>query len=269
MSDVELMQGDCLGRMKEIPDGSVDMVLTDPPYGTTACKWDSVIDLEAMWAELKRVITPKGAIVLFGKEPFSSLLRVSNVNQFKYDWIWKKDVKSNFPQAAFQPLNSLEIISVFSDGYARNFQKESPSINKIMTYNPQMTEGLPYKIPKNSRTTEIYQVNHKNGIYKHKKDKDTSKRYPYNILEFNTVKGKSKFHPTQKPVALMEYLIKTYTNEGETVLDFTMGSGSTGVACVNLGRAFIGIEMDEDYFKIAEERINKTKLDNPLEKFFE
>lgn len=255
MNKVTLMLGDCLERMKEIPDGSVDMILTDPPYGTTACKWDSIIPLEPMWEQLKRIIKPNGAIILFGKEPFSSRVRLSNIQQFKYDWIWKKDVKSNFPQAAFQPLNSLEIISVFSSGYARNFPKNSPKLEMVMAYNPQMTDGAFYKIPKPSKATQIYGINHKNGLYRHKTDKDTRKRYPYNLIEFNSVKGKDKLHPTQKPAALMEYLIKTYTNEGETVLDFTMGSGTTGVAAKNLGRNFIGIEMDEGYFNIAKKRI--------------
>lgn len=135
-----------------------------------------------MWEQLKRIIKPNGAIVLFGKEPFSSRVRVSNLQQFKYDWIWKKDVKSNFPQASFQPLNSLEIISVFSSGYARNFPKDSSKLEMVMTFNPQMTEGESYKIPKPSKTTEIYNINHKNGVYKHKTNKDTSKRYPYNLI---------------------------------------------------------------------------------------
>lgn len=251
------MQGDCLERMKEIPDGSVDMVLTDPPYGTTACKWDSIIPLEPMWEQLKRIIKPNGAIVLFGKEPFSSLLRVSNIDMFKYDWILSKDTKSNFPQASFQPLNNIEDIIVFSKGYARNFPENSDKKKMIMTYNPQMSLGREYKIPNPSKTTEIFGINHKNGIYKHK-EKDTTKRFPFSTLKFNSLKGKQKQHPTQKPVALMEYLIKTYTNEGETVLDFTMGSGTTGIACVNTGRGFIGIELDEGYFKIAQERISAT-----------
>ena len=211
-----------------------------------------------MWEQLKRIIKPNGAIVLFGKEPFSSIVRLSNMQQFKYDWIWKKDVKSNFPQAAFQPLNSLEIISVFSSGYARNFPKNSPKLEMVMTYNPQMTEGAFYKIPKPSKTTQIYGINHKNGLYKHKTDKDTRKRYPYNLIEFNSVKGKDKLHPTQKPVALLEYLIKTYTQENETVLDFTFGSCSTGVAALNTNRKFLGVEMDDKYFDIGVSRMQES-----------
>ena len=253
MNKINLIHGDCLEAMRLIPDGAVDMVLTDPPYGTTACKWDSVIPFEPMWEQLKRVAKKNGAIVLFGKEPFSSILRCSNLNMFKYDWIWKKDTKSNFPQASFQPLNNIEDVIVFSKGYARNFPKGSDKINDIMVYNPQMSDGKEYKIPKASKTTEVFNVNHKNGEYKHK-EKDTSKRFPFNTIEIKT--DKKRVHPTQKPVVLMEYLIKTYTNEGETVLDFTMGSGTTGVAAKNLNRKFIGIELDEDYFNIAKDRID-------------
>jgi len=254
---IELLQGDCLERMKGIPDGSVDMVLTDPPYGTTSCKWDSIIPLEPMWEQLKRVIKPNGAILLFGKEPFSSFLRTTNMGEYKYDWIWEKNSKSNFPQASCQPLDNVELISVFSKGYARNF-KSNHHLNSLkMTYTPQMSVGKGYKIPKKTKTTGIFSENHKNGSYSHK-DRDTTKRYPHKTIKFNVVKGKERLHPTQKPVALMEYLIKTYTNEGETVLDFTMGSGSTGVATKNLNRDFIGIEKDDKYFKIAEERLSEN-----------
>ena len=243
---------DCIEFMKSLPDNSIDMCLTDPPYGTTKCKWDSVIPFDEMWLELNRVVKNTGAIVLFGKEPFSSLLRCSNLSMFKYDWIWRKDTKSNFMQAANQPLNNIELISVFSKGYARNF-KEGDKLAKLkMTYNPQMTIGEEYAIPKSTKTTAIFGENHKNGKYEHKQ-KDTTKRFPYNLLEFNT--DKDKFHPTQKPVALLEYLVKTYANENETVLDFTMGSGSTGVACLNTGRNFIGCELDKSYFEIAKNRL--------------
>jgi site-specific DNA-methyltransferase (adenine-specific) len=242
--------------MKTLPDNSVDMCLTDPPYGTTACKWDSVIPFEPMWEQLKRVVRYKGAIVLFGKEPFSSVLRCSNLEMFKYDWIWKKDTKSNFPQAAHQPLNNIELVHVFSKGFARNFPATSSKLDKIMSYYPQMSEGKEYSLPKESKTTAIFGENHKNGKYKHK-EKDTSKRFPFNTLEFKT--DKDKFHPTQKPVALLEYLIKTYTNEGEVVLDFTMGSSSTGVACINTNRSFIGCELDKGYFEIAQNRIGQVQ----------
>lgn len=249
-----LMKGDCLERMKDIESGSVDLILTDPPYGTTVCKWDSVIPFDKMWLELKRIIKPNGAIVLFGIEPFSSLLRVSNLKMFKYDWIWHKDTKSNFPQANHQPLNNTEDIIVFSGGYARNFPKNSEMLKKVMTYNPQFTMGEDYKTPRPSKTTGIFNINNKNGVYKHK-EKDTKKRFPFLTIKTNALRGKDKVHPTQKPVALMEYLIKTYTNEKETVLDFTMGSGTTGVACMNTNRKFIGIEMDDNYFDTATKRI--------------
>ena len=180
---IDLRLGNCLEVMKSIPSGSIDAIITDPPYGTTACKWDSVIPFEPMWAELKRIIKPNGAIVLFGKEPFNSLLRCSNLQMFKYDWIWKKDTKSNFMQAENQPLNNIEIISIFSMGYSRNFKNGNLLANKKMIYNPQMVEGKPYIIPKPTKTSAIFKVNFENGKYQHKL-RDTSKRYPFNILEF-------------------------------------------------------------------------------------
>ena len=243
-----LINGDCQEVMKQLIEQGikVDAVICDPPYGTSRCKWDSIISFDKMWECIKKLRKQYSPIILFGKEPFSSLLRCSNINEFKYDWIWKKDTKSNFPQAPYQPLNNLEIISVFSDGYARYGDKKMP-------YYPQMIDGEVYKIPKESKTTSIFAENHKNGIYKHK-ERDTSLRYPYNMLEFKT--DKSHLHPTQKPIELLEYLVKTYTKEGDTVLDFTMGSGTTGVACKNLNRNFIGIELDEKYFNIAKDRIN-------------
>ena len=246
---------DCLEYLQTLENDSVDLVLTDPPYGTSACKWDSIIPFEPMWNQLKRVIKDNGCIALFGKEPFSSLLRCSNLQMFKYDWIWKKDTKSNFMQAANQPLNNIEIISIFSMGYARNFKNGNLFNNKKMIYNPQMVDNKTYKIPKKSKTSAIFKINYKNGKYEHK-FRDTSKRYPFNILDFKT--DKIKLHPTQKPVALLEYLIKTYTNKNDTVLDFTMGSGSTGVAAKNLNREFIGIELDKTYFDIAKNRIEST-----------
>ena len=235
------MKGDCLEEMKGIADGSVDMVLCDPPYGTTACKWDTVIPLEPMWEQLKRVIKPNGGIVLFGSEPFSSILRTSNLSNYKYDWIWVKR-PVNFLNAKKQPLRKTERISVFGGS----------------TYYPQ---GLTpcNKLNKRSNSTE---TNGKHGMVNH----STHTNYPTDLLEYIGERG---LHPTQKPVALMEYLIRTYTNEGETVLDFTMGSGTTGVACVNTGREFIGIERDDVYFEIAKDRIDKAKMDktNKLELF--
>ena len=238
---INLMLGDCLERMKEIPDGSIDMVMTDPPYGTTACKWDSVIPLEPMWEQLKRIIKPNGAIVLTGAEPFSSALRMSNIQGYRYDWIWDKRYPTNYPQAKRQPMRRHENVMVFG--------VKSP------VYYPQMIErDKPIKKGKNGGA-EVFnkgleREDYEGKVYTH--------QYPTAIQLFPTRKDGKKIHPTQKPVALMEYMIKTYTNEGETVLDFTMGSGTTGVACVNLGRSFIGIEMDENYFNIASNRIEGT-----------
>ena len=241
---IDLRQGDCLEIMKDIPDGSVDMVLTDPPYGTTACKWDSIIPLEPMWEQLKRVIKPNGAIALFGSEPFSSALRMSNIKNYKYDWVWKKNKKTGFMQGKCKPLNDYEIISVFGD-----FSLMAQKFNGV--YNPIGATKVDGRKYSNKRSND--------HITGHRKDGETKESYinlPSRIIEIN---GATKtIHPTQKPVALMEYLIKTYTNEGETVLDFTMGSGTTGVACKNLNRNFIGIELDSEYFKIAEKRINEN-----------
>lgn len=234
---INLFNGDCLEVMKGIPDGSIDLVLTDPPYGTTSCKWDTVIDLELMWAELKRVIKPNGAIVLFGNEPFSSHVRLSNLIGYKYDWKWDKVRGSNFATVKIRPFNSFEDIMVF--------------YNKQCTYNPQMWEGKPYT-QKQGFVGESKQtgLNKKQVI-----TVSDGRRYPLSIIKESKQSG---LHPTQKPVPLLEYLIKTYTNESETVLDFTMGSGSTGVAAVNTNRKFIGIELDETYFDIAKERIENT-----------
>ena len=230
---INLLHGDCLELMKTIPDKSVDMVLTDPPYGTTACKWDVIIPFEPMWKELKRITKDNGAICLFGSEPFSSHLRLSNLKMFKHDWIWKKENGTGFLNAKKYPLLCLESISIFS--------LKSPK------YFPVMRPGKPYK-QKSGRQTENY------GNQVQVETVNDGNRYPLNFLEFK--RDKDKFHPTQKPVALLEYLIKTYTLENDTVLDFTMGSGSTGVACKNLNRKFIGIEKDDKYFEIAKGRIN-------------
>lgn len=234
---INLMQGDCLELMKQIPDGSVDMVLADPPYGTTACKWDSVIPFEQMWEQLKRVIKPKRAIVLFGSQPFTSALVMSNIKMFKYEWVWDKITARGHLVAKKRPMAQHENISVFGNG--------------ATTYNPQMTLK---KKPKRGLSVEASRTALIGGTTT--KEKEIIVRthsYPKTILTFGM--DKRVGHPTQKPVALMEYLIKTYTNEGETVLDFTMGSGTTGVAAKNLGRSFIGIELDEKYFEIAKNRI--------------
>ena len=231
-----LILGDCLEEMQNIPDGSVDMILCDPPYGTTACKWDSVIPLEPMWQQLNRIIKPNGAICLFGSEPFSSALRMSNIKNFKYDWIWEKTLASNFSLCKKQPNKKHEIISVF--------YKLQP------TYNPQMETGKPYKDKARKRTVSVHggKESVKSPIC------NNGTRYPSSVQKFSNGNN-GNVHPTQKPVPLLEYLIRTYTNEGETVLDFTMGSGSTCVAAKNLGRKYIGIELDEKYFEIAKGRL--------------
>ena len=231
----QLYKGDCLEVMKEIPDKSIDMILCDLPYGTTACKWDTVIPFEPLWEQYNRIIKDNSAIVLFGSEPFSSALRMSNIKYYRYDWIWEKEQGANFMLCKYQPYKVHETISVFS--------------KKRHTYIPQMTKGKPY-ISGKGTSGEIS----KNVIKKQTKNNGT--RYPRSIQKFNTDKSKCALHPTQKPVALLEYLIKTYTNENETVLDNCMGSGSTGVACLKTNRNFIGIEQDDKYFDIAYNRIN-------------
>lgn len=228
--------------MKKIPDGSVDAVITDPPYGTTACKWDTVIPLEPMWEQLKRVTKKNGAIVLFGSQPFTSALVMSNVKMFKYEWVWEKHKGQNPYLAKIQPMRKHENIVVFSDSKTNYF--------------PQKTEGKSYKLRGSHNIIKGGGILGESKPVGYAKDYDSSKRYPVSTLFFSNHNQKeNSFHPTQKPVALMEYLIKTYTNEGEIVLDFTMGSGTTGVACKNLNRNFIGIELDETYYNIAKQRI--------------
>ena len=237
MSKIDLYNGDCLELMKNIQDKSVDMILCDLPYGTTACKWDTVIPFEPLWEQYNRIIKDNGAIVLFGSEPFSSALRMSNIKNFKYDWIWDKVNRyTGYGSCKYAPLKRYEIVSVF--------YKSKP------TYNPQMMQGKPYK-KTGDYSSKIY------GTDKVKKHgKNNGERYPFNILQYKGDDKKNGFlHPTQKPIALLEYLIKTYTNEGDVVLDNCMGSGSTGAACVNTSRDFIGIELDKDYFNIAKQRI--------------
>ena len=237
MSKVQLMLGDCLERMKEIPSGSVDAIICDPPYGTTACKWDSIIPLEPMWAELKRIIKPNGAIVMTASQPFTSMLGASNISWLKYSWQWDKVRPSGFQVAKYKPMMRHEDILVFGKGKT--------------TYNRQMEKrDKPVKgrVSSKSLSSPLANSDGKTRLY--------TEKNPQSILAFCKGGDGKYVHPTQKPVALMEYLIKTYTNEGDTVLDFTMGSGTTGVAAKNLNRDFIGIEMDEGYFKIAQERIN-------------
>ena len=250
MSIIKLYHGDCLIEMNKIADKSIDLILTDPPYETTACKWDSVIPFDKMWEQLNRIIKDNGAIVLFGSEPFSSLLRCSNLKNYKYDWIWDKENGGNFAVCKYRPLGQTENISVFGK-------------NKINYYPIMETAKEENKRPRykqNLLNDSMTQGMH-SGKFIHNNNENL--RYPKNLLTFNNRVGElnnlNRLHPTQKPIALLEYLIKTYTKENETVLDFTMGSGSTGVACINTKRNFIGIELDDNYFKIAEDRINKVR----------
>lgn len=242
MISFDLKHGDCLERMKEIPDGSVDMILTDPPYGTTSCKWDSIIPLEPMWEHLKRIIKPNGAIVMTASQPFTTTLIASNIKDFRQVQVWDKKMPTGHLNAKKKILSRHEDLVMFSMARFGRF-----------TYNPQKRKGeYRNKTPKRKSddyTGSVY------STVSHKKDNFNDDYYPTSIVEISNANQKSKVHPTQKPVALMEYLIRTYTNEGETVLDFTMGSGTTGVACANTGRNFIGIEMDVDYFAIARQRI--------------
>ena len=234
-----LLFGNCLERMKEIPDGSIDLILTDPPYGTTACKWDSIIPLELMWEQLKRIIKPNGAIVLFGSQPFTSKLICSNVKMFKYEWIWEKDGGSNFATTKYQPMKEHENILVFSKSKTNYYQQKQERIGG--------RKGRITKTKDSGRNNSVY------GSQKGGLEFEVSElRCPRSIQRFNRERG---LHPTQKPVALLEYLIKTYTQEGETVLDFTMGSGSTIVAAINTKRKAIGVELDEVYFDVAVKRI--------------
>jgi len=234
---MQLLHGDCLEIMKSIPDKSIDMCLTDPPYGTTACKWDSVIPFEPMWAELKRIVKPNGAICLFGSEPFSSALRMSNIKMFKYDWIWEKEKGGNIGVLNYQPSKVHEIISVF------NKHNYYPIMDTRLKENKR--NNKPRMNTSNIQGTSFFTEKSKGG-------RDV--KYPVSIRKITSVRN--SLHPTQKPVPLLEYLIKTYSLEGETVLDFTMGAGSTGVACKNLNRKFIGIEKDDKYFEIAKNRID-------------
>ena len=242
MTRYKLLQGDCLEVMKDIPDGVVDMILADLPYGTTACKWDTVIPFEPLWEQYERVIKKNGAIVLFGSQPFTSALVMSNPKLFRHEWIWKKNAGSNFGAVKYQPFKEHEDILVFG--------KKSVLYNPIMQERAKSgLERVKYVVNYNTKT-EVYA----DSLHHSMLSKRDDLRYPSSVQVFNRERG---YHPTQKPVALLEYLIKTYTNEGETVLDNVMGSGSTGVACLNTNRKFIGIELDEEYFKIAKKRIEK------------
>jgi len=229
------MRGDCLKLLPELKNDSVDLVLADPPYGTTQNKWDSVIKLDDLWRELKRVAKPRCAIVMTSQQPFTTSLIASNQKQFKYCWVWVKDNSTGFLNAKKYPLKIHEDIVVFC---------ERPHI-----YNPQMSEGAPY-----TATRHSYANTSNYGEQKDSTLVNTGVRHPNTLLRYK--RDKDKVHPTQKPIALMEYLIRTYTNEGGAVLDFAMGSGTVGIACERAGRDFIGIEKDDEYFNLAAERIS-------------
>ena len=235
---IDLRKGDCLELMKDLPDKSIDAIIADLPYGVTRAKWDNILDLDLLWKQYERIIKPNGAVILFGSQPFTTTLINSNIKDFKYTLVWDKKMKVGMMNCKRMPLRQHEDIMVF--------YKKQP------TYNPQMTKGkMRNKKIAPTKDFEVYgqitPIDNFNDDY-----------YPSSILEFSNANQKAKSHPTQKPVALMEYLIKTYTNEGEVVLDNTMGSGTTGVACVNTNRRFIGMELDDKYFEIAEKRINEA-----------
>ena len=248
-ADPILFQGDCLELMKDIPNGSVDMVLADLPFGTSSNRWDIVIPMQPLWEQYKRVVKPHGVIALFGCEPFSTALRVSNPKSYRYDWIWDKHSVNGFLNAKKRPLKRYENICVFSYGTPLYFPQMEVRgrVRAKGNYNKKSGDG--------------------DGVYGRYKNIETRNNtyYPTDILSFSNADHKEKYHPTQKPVALLEYLIRTYTKEGETVLDNTMGSGSTGVAAVNTGRSFIGMELDPGYFETAKRRIAEARENAEME----
>ena len=241
LKGLTLYRGDCLRILPTLPPESVDLILADPPYGTTQCKWDSVIDLDEMWKALNYVIKPNGAIVLLAQSPFDKILGTSNIEQLRYEWIWEKGNATGFLNAKKMPLKAHENILVF--------------YKKLPTYNPQMTEGHARKISKNRAfSSECYGETESPCSY------DSTQRYPRSVQRFSKGPQGLNIHPTQKPIELMEYLIKTYSNENDTVLDFSMGSGTTGLACINTDRNFIGIELNKKYYKLTLKRIKKHGL---------
>jgi site-specific DNA-methyltransferase (adenine-specific) len=240
---MKLINGEALHQMGLIESGSVDLVLCDPPYGTTACKWDSIIPLEPMWEQLNRIATDEASFVFTSSQPFTTTLIASNMKMFKYCLVWEKEQAHTALNAKNQPLKVHEDIVVFSK------RPSTYSKNGSMVYNPQMTEGKPYKSnPKKDGNHTMHGSSNMDSVVE-----NTGTRYPRSVLKFKRERG---LHPTQKPVSMFAYLAETYSNPGDTVLDFTMGSGTTGVACVNINRNFIGIEMDEGYYNIAKKRID-------------
>lgn len=239
MYRMRLWHGDCIELMKKIPAGSVDLLLVDLPYGTTNCKWDSIIPLKDLWEAYNRVVKINGAMLFHCAQPFTSALVMSNPKNFKYEWIWEKSKATNYLNAKKQPLRAHESITVF--------------YRKLCTYNPQMTQGEAYDKGKAKRETDVY------GNQRSVHVKSDGLRYPRTVQYFVTAESEGKLHPTQKPLTLVEYFILTYTNEDELVLDNTMGSGTTGVACVKNNRNFIGIEKNAEYFDIAVDRISTAE----------
>ena len=253
----EVLQGDCLELMKDIPDGSVDMILADLPYGTTACKWDTIIPFEPLWEQYKRVIKPNGAIVLTASQPFTSALVMSNPKMFRYSWVYKKRCASNFAQAKYAPMKEHEDVLVFA--------KSKPLYNPIKEVRQGSgSSRVKYKFSEATRHKSGDFVGNMTGLFDEVAD---DLRYPSSVQEFNNrAKGDRGYHPTQKPVALFEYLIKTYTNEGDLVLDNVAGSGTTGVAAMNTNRNFILMEQEPEYVEIIKKRLelNKEQLEAEL-----
>ena len=257
-TNYKLYQGDCLEIMdKLIEEGiKVDMILTDPPYGTTGCKWDLVIPFEKMWERINKLIKLTGVVVLFGTEPFATKLRMSNFENYRYDWYWKKSKSSLYQHAKNRPMRAIENVCIFSKS---KWGHKSQLKDKRMEYNPQGISSIGVKtVTKNFNAGGVV-GERPNQIGK---QYEAFTGFPTDVLEFKSITGKSCLHPTQKPVDLLEFLVKTYTNENDLVLDFTMGSGSTGVACLNTNRKFIGIELDEKYFNIAKDRIEELDKNN-------
>lgn len=253
MVSIDLQQGDCLELMKSIEDKSIDLILCDLPYGTTRNKWDSVLDLDSLWEQYSRIIKDRGVILLFVQTPFDKVLGVSNLKYLRYEIIWQKTAPTGFLNAKKMPMKAHETILVF--------------YKKLPTYNPQMTQGHPRKVTSNSsrqkfverqRIKAAVSATNYNSYGESLEGYDSTEWYPLSVQIFAKDQQKENYHPTQKPVSLLEWLIKTYTNVGNLVLDNCMGSGSTGVACVNLNRNFIGMELTEQYFSIAKERIEKV-----------
>jgi site-specific DNA-methyltransferase (adenine-specific) len=236
----KVLLGDCLELMKDIPDASIDMILCDLPYGTTQNKWDSVIDLPKLWEQYERIIKPNGAIVLTAAQPFTSLLVASNIKLFKYDWVWKKPKGTGHLNAKKQPMRDKEDVLVFYKAQC--------------VYNPQMTEGLPYKDKAGKDHSKTTSMTGSYGNYTNYREVNTGFRYPKQVQEFGVVE-RGTIHPTEKPVSLFEYFIRTYTNEGNIVLDNCAGSGTTGIACLNTKRNYILMEKEQNYFDVINKRI--------------